>query len=286
MTQLPRVLLTLVMVVAAVAAGTWVWNYYLYSPWTRDGRVRADVITIAPDVSGWVIQLNVKDNQLVKKGDVLFTVDDTRYKAKIAEDSALVEKAEYTWKLAQHEYERRQRLNDKSAISDEDLDTYRIDTLQNKASYDIAVAQLNTANINLIRTVVTAPEDGTITNLNLRQGNYVNQGVAVLSLVKSGSFYITGYFEETKLSLIKVGQKATVHLMSGGKPLTGKVASIAKGIANSNTSADNQLLPQVQQTFNWVRLAQRIPVDIVLDNIDDETYLSAGMTASVDLRME
>lgn len=286
MQSLPRILVTLILVVAAIAAGTWVWNYYLYSPWTRDGRVRADIITIAPDVSGWVTQLRVKDNQAVKKGDILFIVDDTRYKAQIAEDSAQVQKAEYTWKLSQQEYQRRQRLTNKSVISDEDLEIYHIDTLQSKASYDIAVAQLNTANINLTRTVVMAPEDGTITNLNLRQGNYVNRGTAVFSLIKAGSFYVTGYFEETKLSLIKVGQNAKIQLMSGGQPLTGKVVSIAKGIANNNTSADNQLLPQVQQTFNWVRLAQRIPVDIALDQVDGDYHLSAGMSASVDLEME
>ncbi|MED5526798.1 HlyD family secretion protein [Gallaecimonas pentaromativorans] len=286
MGQLLRVLVTLLFVAGAILAGTWVWNHYLYSPWTRDGRVQADVATLAPDVSGWVTELKVHDNQQVKKGEVMFVIDDTRYKAVIAEDQAEVEKAKFAWDLAQHQYQRRKQLIAKKVISDEDEETYRINTDQAKASYDLAVAQLNAAQIDLARTVVTAPEDGTIINLTLRQGNYVSKGTPVMSLVKNNSFYVTGYFEETKLPLVHVGQKAKVHLMSGGKPLLGTVISISPGIANTNTNANNQLLPQVQQTFNWVRLAQRIPVDIRLDQIPEGVHLSAGMTVSVNLNSQ
>ncbi|WP_115720511.1 efflux RND transporter periplasmic adaptor subunit [Gallaecimonas mangrovi] len=284
MGQILRIAVTLLFVAVAIIAGTWVWNHYLYSPWTRDGRVRANVVTIAPDVSGWVNQLNVKDNQVVKKGDVVFTIDATRYKAAIAEDQAAVEKAQYSWELAKHKYDRRKQLIAKKVISDEDLETYRINTELAKAAYDLAEAQLAAAQIDLDRTVVKAPENGTIMNLNLREGNYVSKGNSVLSLVKKQSFYVTGYFEETKMPLIHVGQKAVIHLMSGGKPLTGTVVSIAKGIADSNTAANSQLLPQVQQTFNWVRLAQRIPVDIKLDTVPEGVTLSAGMTASIDIK--
>ncbi len=286
MSQWLRVGVTLLIVAMAIVAGSWVWQHYLYSPWTRDGRVRAQVITIAPDVSGWVTELNIKDNQVVTKGDVLFKVDATRYKADIAEIQAQVEQAKYSWELAKHEYERRQKLITNKVISDEDIDTYRLKTLQTKASYDLTQAQLNSAQINLARTEIKAPESGYISNLNLRQGNYVSQGSAVISMVKADSFYVTGYFEETKLPLVKVGQRAKVQLMNGDAPLTGEVVSIAKGIANANTSTDSQLLPQVTQTFNWVRLAQRIPVDIKLDPVPDNVHLSAGMTASVNLMAE
>ncbi|ENF8748292.1 HlyD family secretion protein [Vibrio fluvialis] len=284
MGKLFRISLTLAVVIIAVIAGHWVWNHYLYSPWTRDGRIRAEVITIAPDVSGWVKTLNVKDNQPVTKGDLIFSVDDTRYQAKIKELTAQVENKQYSLDLARHQYHRRQQLTDKKLISEETVESARINTELAQASLDIAKAQLNSAQINLDRTQVHAPADGTLINLNLREGNYVSQGSSVISLVKTNSFYVTGYFEETKLPLIKVGQKAKIILMSGGEPLTGSVVSIGKAIADSNTSSNGQLLPQVQQTFNWVRLAQRIPVDIKLDPLPEGINISAGMTVSIYLQ--
>ncbi|MFK3862534.1 HlyD family efflux transporter periplasmic adaptor subunit [Pseudoalteromonas rhizosphaerae] len=142
------------------------------------------------------------------------------------------------------------------------------------------------AQLNLSRTQVTAPVAGQIINLNLRQGNYVAQGTPVFAIVQSDSFYVTGYFEETKIPLIHTNQKATIELLSDTKPLTGQVVSIGKAIANINTQSNNQLLPQVQQTFNWVRLSQRIPVDIKLDALPEGIQLSAGMTATIHLATE
>lgn len=283
MGKLLRIALTLLVVAVAVIAGTWVWDHYLYSPWTRDGRIRADVITIAPDVSGWVTGVGVKNNQLVNEGDPLFTVDDARYRAELAEREARLTQARTEWDLARHQYERRQSMSDRQAISEESLEAYGIRAKTAKASYQLAQAQLSSARIDLERTKILAPESGTVNNLTLRQGNYVTRGSAVLSLIKKDSFYVTGYFEETKLQLVRLGQKARITLVSGGEELTGEVVSIARGIADPNTSSDNQMLPQVQQVFNWVRLAQRIPVDIALDPIPDDVNISAGMTASIYL---
>lgn len=286
MGKLLRVGITLLVVAVAIIAGSWVWNHYLYSPWTRDGRIRADVITIAPDVSGWVTQLNVTNNQAVKQGDPIFAIDDTRYQAALAEAEAQVAQKKIAWDLAKHKFDRREQLTDRQAISEEDLETYRLNTESAKASYQLAEAELKTARIDLKRTRVVAPEDGTISNLHLRQGNYVNKGAAVLSLVRRDSFYVTGYFEETKLQLVHIGQKARITLMGGDRMLTGKVVSIARGIADTNTSSNDQMLPQVQQAFNWVRLAQRIPVDITLDSVPDGVHLSAGMTVSINLETD
>ncbi|MDV6251195.1 HlyD family secretion protein [Vibrio sp. EA2] len=278
-----RISLTLATLAVAVVLGHWIWQHYLYSPWTRDGRIRAHVITIAPDVSGWVNDIEVSDNQEVKKGDVIFTVDDTRYKATIAELEAQVENKKFAWELAKHQYARRKTLTNQQMVSEETAESARITTELAKSNYKLAQAQLASAQINLDRTIIKAPADGNIINLSLREGNYVSQGKSVLSLVKANSFYVTGYFEETKIPLIKLGQKARVTLMSGGKALTGTVTSIGEAIADSNTSSNSQLLPQIQQTFNWVRLAQRIPVDIQLDDYPDDLNLSAGMTVSIHL---
>ena len=278
-----RILVTVLIVIAAVFAGRWVWNDYMNSPWTRDGRVRADIITVTPDVSGWVTSLAIGNDQLVEEGELLFSVDSKRYQAALSQSKANTENALYSLQLAKHKYERRSVLIRQKAISAEDLESSRITTDIAKANYDLAQAQQATAQLNFDRTQVYAPVTGYIINLNLRQGNYVRQGASVLAIVRSDSFYVTGYFEETKMPLIHLNQQAKVTLLSGGKPLTGHVVSIGKAIANTNTQSNGQLLPQIQQTFNWVRLSQRIPVDIQLDPLPRETQLSAGMTATVHL---
>lgn len=281
-----RVALTVAVVLLAILAGYWIWQHYLYSPWTRDGRVRAEVITIAPDVSGWVTSLNVTDNQEVKQGDVILNIDDARARTMVEQLEAQVAGNQYALELAQHQYERRRQLSQKDQlVSDETIESARITVKQAEATLKLSQAKLNAAKLDVERSQVTAPQDGYIVNLNLREGNYVSQGKPVLSLVKKGSLYVTGYFEETKLPMIHVGQQANVHLMSGGQPLTGKVTSIGRAIADSNTTSNRQLLPQVQQTFNWVRLAQRIPVDIELDPFDG-VQLSAGMSATIHLATE
>lgn len=278
------ILLTVVVVVVAIVAGIWMWRHYLHSPWTRDGRIRAEVIVIAPDVSGWVRQSWVVNNQPVEKGDLLFTIDDTRHRAALLEKQALVEQQRMAWELAVHQYQRRARQAGRNNVSDDDVETARIAADAAKAVLEVAQAQLATAQIDLQRTEVRAPEAGVVNNLLLREGNYVSKGTPVVSLIKRNSFYVTGYFEETKLQRIYVGQGARITLMGGGRALSGTVTSIARGIADTNTEGNTQLLPQVQQAFNWVRLAQRIPVDIALDTIPEDVNLSAGMTVSIDLR--
>ena len=278
-----RIIFTIAIVIAAVFAGRWVWTDYMHTPWTRDGRIRADIVTVAADVSGWVTTLNVKDGQAVKKGQLLFSVDNKRYQAALEKTKANTESALLTWELAKHKYNRRVALNTQKAISEEDLELTRINRNIAKASYDLAKTEQDLAQLNVDRTEVVAPVSGQIINLNLCQGNYIAQGVSVFAIVKSDSFYVTGYFEETKIPLIHENQQAKIALLSGGKQLTGRVVSVGKAIANTNTQSNSQLLPQVQQTFNWVRLSQRIPVDIQLDELPQDTQLSAGMTATIHL---
>lgn len=274
MSQPVRILVTVAVVVLAIIAGNWIWNYYLYAPWTRDGKVRAEIITLSPDVSGWVSELPVTDNQRVSRDTLLLRVDPQRYQAAITKARAQMEVAQTRLAMAELNRERsngdaRQQaaLNVKLASAD----------------LDMAQAELRAAELDLERTEVRAPADGTVVNLTIQQGNFAQRGKPVLSMVKSGSFYVTGYFEETKLPLVHIGQRASVVLMNGAHTLQGKVTSVGQAIANANTRTDQQLLPQVQQTFNWVRLAQRIPVHIELESIPDHILLAAGMTATVRL---
>ncbi|MFY1017911.1 efflux RND transporter periplasmic adaptor subunit [Ectopseudomonas khazarica] len=277
-----RVGITLAMVAAAIFAGSWIWQHYMYSPWTRDARVRADVVTIAPDVSGWVLELKVRDNQQVKAGDLLMTIDRDRYQAAVEKAQAVVDIRRQQLSLREHEALRRSRLGAK-AISAELLDNAKISAEMARGEYREAQADLRIAELNLARSEVRAPRDGQVTNLVLAQGNYVKAGQAVMALVDTRSFYVQAYFEETKLPRIQVGAPVEVWLMGGTDEIRGEVESISRGITDRNASPDGQLLADVEPTFNWVRLAQRIPVRIKLTSLPEDIALSAGMTASVRL---
>lgn len=275
-----RVGITLAMVVVVIFAGSWIWQHYMYSPWTRDARVRAEVVTIAPDVSGWVLELKVRDNQQVKAGDLLMSIDRDRYQAAVDKAKAVVDIRRQQLSLREHEASRRSRLG-AQAISAELLENAQINAEMARGEYRQAQADLRVAELNLARSEVHAPRDGQITNLVLAQGNYVNAGQAVMALVDTQSFYVQAYFEETKLPRIQVGAPVQVWLMGGDQQIRGEVESISRGITDRNVSPDGQLLADVEPTFNWVRLAQRIPVRIKLDQVPEGMLLSAGMTASV-----
>ncbi len=280
MQSIPRVVVTLTVVLLALLAGWWLWHFYMIAPWTRDARVRADVVTIAPDVSGWVVELKVRDNQQVKAGDLLMSIDRERYQAALDKARALAETRRQQLNLRQHEASRRVHLGPQ-AISAELRENAQINAEIARAEFQQAEAEVKLAELNLARSEVRAPRAGQITNLHLAQGNYVQAGQAVMALVADDSFYVQAYFEETKLPGIRVGAPAEVILMSGSEPLQGKVQSISRGITDRNAAAGAQLLADVEPTFNWVRLAQRIPVRIELDELPKELLLSAGMTASV-----
>ncbi|PRY65231.1 RND family efflux transporter MFP subunit [Vreelandella songnenensis] len=279
-----RILLTLVIVAIAVAAGIWLWRYYLYTPWTRDARVHAEVVTIAPDVSGWVGTLNVADTDYVAQGDTLFEIDDARYQAAVDKAQATVGHRQATLELNRAEEGRRNQLSSNRAISAEDQQIAQVNSRIAAADLQQAEADLASAELDLERTQVTAPVSGHVLNVQFAAGNYVNRGTPVLALIAANSYYVVGYFEETKMATISVGDPVDVVLMNGDTHLNGHVAGIGRGIADSNTSLNQQLLPQVAPTFNWVRLAQRIPVRIALDDLPDDTLLSVGMTATVRVR--
>lgn len=280
MKSLPRMLVTPLVVGVALLAAIWLWRYYMLSPWTRDARVRADVVSIAPDVSGWVVELKVRDNQQVKAGELLMSIDRERYEAALVKARAVAETRQQQLRLREHEASRRTRLGPQ-AISAELRENAQISAEIARAEYQETLAEVQLAELNLQRSEVRAPRDGQVTNLHLAQGNYVQAGQPVMALVADGSFYVQAYFEETKLPGIQVGAPARIHLMSSDEPLSGRVQSISRGITDRNAIADSQLLANVEPTFNWVRLAQRIPVRIELEQMPAELTLSAGMTASV-----
>ena len=277
-----RVAVTLCLVAVAIFAGVHLWQYYMLTPWTRDARIRADVVVISPDVSGWVRELKVHDNQEVKAGDLLLSIDRDRFEAALEKAQAVVQTRQQQLNLREREASRRASLGPQ-AISAELRENAQINAGIARGELREAQAEAKAAQINLDRSQIHAPRNGHITNLRLAQGNYVNAGQSVMALIDDSTFYVQAYFEETKLPRIRVGDPVKVWLMSAGDALQGTVESISRGITDRNTTPDGQLLAEVEPTFNWVRLAQRIPVRIKLDKLPEGLNLSAGMTASVQV---
>jgi multidrug resistance efflux pump len=280
MKSLARVVLTLAIVAAGCAGGYELWNYYMLSPWTRDARVQADVVTIAPDVAGFVDELRVKDNQLVRKGDVMIVIDRARYTRALAQAQANLAARKADMDNAQQQAARRAKLTNLS-ISDEARQSSVLTANSAVAAYQQALAALSTAQLDLDRTTVRAPVNGFVTNLTLDVGQYAAVGTKVLALIDSDSYRVTGYFEETKIPEVPPGKQVEIFLMSGGPPLRGHVDGIARGITNNDNPAGPELLVNPNPTFEWVRLAQRIPVRIHIDNVPDGVVVSAGMTCTV-----
>jgi len=278
-----RPLVTLVTVAIALAVGYALWDYYIDAPWTRDGKVRADIVAVAPDVSGLVTEVLVHDNQRVRKGDVLFRIDPDRFDLALRQAEAIVAGKQASLEQAQLDYQRYDKLSD-VAVSDQRRELAKATAEEAKAAYDQAVADRDLAKLNRVRAEVRASVNGLITNMDLQPGAYVSVGHGVTALIDEDTLRVEGYFEETKLPRIKVGDTATVHLIGERSLLTGHVESIAGGIDDRERSSGSNLLANVNPTFSWVRLAQRIPVRIALDTPPKGVDLVAGRTATVEIK--
>lgn len=325
--SISRLLLTVVIVAIAAFIAAALWKRYMYSPWTRDARVRADVVRIAPDVSGLVTSVPVRDNQSVSKGDVLFVIDQARFRyaveqaeanlavakaaaraAGASNDAALAAVAARRADFEMRETESRRRQAIRGNVISEEMRSDALATAhsaqatlqqaeatheQASASREQALAAvqqaavaLDQARLDLDRTEVRAPADGFVTNLEIHPGDYAAAGAPRLALVDRHSFWIYGYFEETKLPQVHVGDPVDIRLMAGGAKLQGRVESIARGIGDVDNPTGANLLANVAPTFSWVRLAQRVPVRIAIDaeHLPPGVTLAAGMTATVVLQ--
>ncbi|MGN5478499.1 efflux RND transporter periplasmic adaptor subunit [Cupriavidus basilensis] len=275
-----RFLATALLAAAAIALGYSLWVHYMYSPWTRDGRVRAEVINIAADVSGLVAQVAVRDNQEVRKGDLLFVIDQERFRQALAQAEAQAQSRKAELDMRHQQAVRRRNL-ESSVVSVESREDVGAQEKQSLANYQASLAALDTAKLNLRRSEVHAPVDGYVTNLNLFAGDYVSAGTARMAVIDKHSYWVYGYFEETKLANVRVGAKVDVHLMSGGAPLKAHVESVARGIADRDNPTGANLLADVNPVFTWIRLAQRVPVRIVLDETPAGLPLAMGTTCTV-----
>ncbi len=275
-------LLTLIAITAAGVLGREMWRVYMEAPWTRDGTVRVYVVTMAPEVAGRIVKLPVADNQFVHKGDLLIVIDPTDYKIAVDLAEAAVQQARVNAQNIQREAQRRQELT-QLAVTKEEKQTYESNAIAAEATYQQAVARLDQVRVNLRRTEIHSPVNGYVTNLLVQLGDYATVGKNLISLVDADLFWIDGYFEETNLDRIRVGDPATIKLMGYPQIVRGHVNSIARAISVANAQPNDLGLATVNPIFTWVRLAQRIPVRIHIDQVPDGVHLVAGMTATVQI---
>jgi RND family efflux transporter MFP subunit len=278
--KLIRLSITLSFVIAAIILGHMLWVRYMDSPWTRDGRVRADIVNIAPDVTGLVTSVAVRDNQFVHRGEVLFTIDTEHYRTAVAQAKAMVEQRKVELTMKRGQAKRRAEIDDQ-VISQENREDSSLIAASAGAEYEAALAELDMAKLNLSRTVVRSPVDGWVSNLLVRPGDFAQIGVPKLAVIDQHSFWVYGYFEEHKLALIQIGDPADMRLIGSDQVLHGHVESIARGITDRDNPTDVRLLANVNPSFNWVRLSQRVPVRIRLDKLPKNFLLVAGMTCTV-----
>jgi RND family efflux transporter MFP subunit len=280
--RLLPVLLTLAAVALALPLGWAMWEAYMAAPWTRDGTVRAYVVTVAPEVEGRIVELPIADNQFVRKGDLLMVIDPTNYRIAVELAQAAVQQNQADAQNAAREARRRQQLTD-LAVSAEEQQSFGTTAVIAQAQYQQAEARLQQAQVNLERTRILSPVNGWVTNLSVRLGDYATVGQSRISVVDADSFWVDGYFRETLLRGIREGDPALIKLMGYDPVLRGHVGSIARGISVANAQPNHQGLATVNPIFTWVRLAQRIPVRVHIDQVPEGVALVAGMTATVQI---
>ena len=275
---------TLIAFGAAIGLAWMAWNYYVYTPWTRDGRVRVYTVQLAPEVSGTVVSLPIKDTQFVHKGDVLFQIDPRDYQNKLKEATGRVAQTQAQADYLGAEATRRSQLSDLAVSAEQRQNAIGIAQAATAAVQEAAGA-LDQARLDLERTTVRSPVNGWISDLILQQGGFAMVGQPAVTLVNADSFYVVGYFEETQLPRIRFGDSAQMVLMGyPDRPAWGHVAGFGHGISVADAAPGVQGLPSVNPVFTWVRLAQRIPIRVELDDVPCPIMLSAGMTATVSIQ--
>ncbi|MGR3801979.1 efflux RND transporter periplasmic adaptor subunit [Marinibacterium profundimaris] len=278
-----RVALTAAMLACAGVLGQSFWDYYMNAPWTRDGRVSADSVRIAPQVSGTIESVDVADNDFVHKGDLLYRISPESFELAVERARTTLDSERESMEFKASVADRASRLKDAGTISAESIEEALHDAAAARADVRGAEVALEMAQLDLERTEVRAPVDGYVTNLRLRPGDYAVAGSPSITVIDEDSFGVTGYFRETQFERIHVGDTVRIKLMGTPDTITGHVESLGHGIADDNGATDAYGLPAVDPVLDWVRLAQRIPVRIEMDRIPDRAFLAAGMTASLTI---
>src|SRR3984885_12394436 len=280
------ILITLGSVAVSAVCAWAMWQAYMGAPWTRDGTVRAYVVTMAPEVAGRIVKLNVADNQFVHKGDDLFEIDPADYRIALEQAQAQAQRDGATLDYARENQDRQSRLAHEGWASTEVYQETTSTLHQSEGIVALDKAAIAKAQLDLSRTTIRSPVNGYVTNLLAQLGDYATVGQKLISVVDADSFWIDGYFEETGLGSIHEGDQATVKLMGYSQLVRGHVGGVARGINVPNAQPDQAGLASVNPIFTWVRLAQRVPVRIHIDQVPDGIRLVAGITATVQIDSE
>ena len=285
MVSFGRTVATLLALALAAIAAVVIWNIYVTAPWTRDGRVRVQVASVAPQVSGQITEVQVVDNQYVRKGDLLYVIDPFDFQTALdaAETQQRMRAADLQVKRTQSQ--RRQTLSE-LATTPEEQQIYAGNEAQARAAFQAAQVQVSQAEVNLARTKVTSPVNGYVTNLLMRVGDFAHDGVTNLSVIDADSYWIDGYFEETKMGNVCIGEQVEARIMGFQDPIVGRVQTVTRGISVSDATPSTQGLPNVDPVYTWVRLAQRVPVRIAITRVPPGVPLISGMTATVTIRKQ
>jgi len=248
-------------------------------------QAQANVENIEAQMTVQQAQINASQAQLQRGHAALIFAQQqaTRYETLAKDGWGTVQNAQqFTSQLHQQEAAVQSAQEDLNRTLRQ-VESLKAQRLSADAGLAQAKAQLNQAQVNLERTRILAPVDGYVTNLLAQLGDYVNVGINTISLVDADSFWVDGYFEETNLGPIRVGDPAQIKLMGRDQIVRGHVDSIARAINVANAQPNSQGVATVNPIFTWVRLAQRIPVRIHIDEVPPGVILAAGMTATVEI---
>lgn len=278
----PKIFITLGVVVLALMAALLMYARYLTKPWTRDAYVRANVVGVAPRVAGPIVQIPVKDNQAVKKGDLLFEIDPRTFQAALDQAKGVLAQTQAKLVDLEANAKRAVDLLAQNVISREQYDDQVQAFEAAKADVEAAQAAVENAQLNLEFTTVVSPVDGYLTNVNTSPGTYVAAGQQLLALVDTSTFWVAAYFKETQITNVQPGDKVRITLMGhAGQPFEGEVVSTAWGIfVQDGSTVGDEMLPDVPQTIDWVRLPNRFPVRVHITG-QPPVPLRIGQTASV-----
>jgi multidrug resistance efflux pump len=278
-----RTVATFAVLALAAVSALLIWSYYVTAPWTRDGRIRVQVASVAPQVSGQIVEIRVSDNQFVRKGDTLYVIDSFDFQVAVDQAKQQLAMRAADAEVKKQQAERRKKLSD-LATTPEELQQYVGNATQALATFEAAQSQLAQAEINLKRTQVLSPVTGFVTNLLMRVGDYARAGITNVSVIDADSYWIDGYFEETKLAGICIGDRVEAKLVGYAEPMQGRVDTITRGIGVSDAAPGTQGLPNVDPIYTWVRLAQRVPIRIAIIDVPAGVPLVSGLTVTVTVR--
>ena len=278
-----RKIVTVIIVAGAVLITLYVWGIIERHPRTDDAAARANVVGIAPRVSGQTIKLNVQDNQAVRKGDVLFEIDPEDYRLILEKAKAELATVDRQLAQAQDTLHRMEPLLPHGFETAENVDKARTAVTTLQAQREGAIATINLEELHLSYCKIIAPFDGRVINLNVSAGAHVTAGVPVFSLLDTTKWYVIANFREAEIRHMAPGSEAIVYLSSApNQRFRGKVQGIGWAVKpEGELDLPPSGVPYIKRELNWVRVAQRFPVRIEVENPDQELFRMGASAVAI-----